>query len=344
MKGRFRWVLKAILIAAFLGMAASGRADDVFPGERWEEVSSPEVLGWSSEMLRIADDFARKIQTDAYLVVQKGVIVHEYGDTTRATNIHSMRKSILSVLMGIYRDRGAVDLDKTLADLGMDDKQGLSPVERQATVRQLLQARSGVYHPAAYETAKMSAARPARGSCKPGEHWYYNNWDFNALGTIFQKFTGKTVFESLCEDLAEPLQFENFRCNLDTRFQFEGASVHPAYIMRLSARDLARLGLLMARNGIWKGRRIVSEQWITDSTTSYSETDRPGRGYGYLWWVNLRQGTFSANGHKGQHVLVNPASDLVIVHKVDSEHDSHRVVTGRQLTKLLNCILNAKSP
>lgn len=325
-------------------MAASGRADDVFPGEKWEEVSSPEALGWSSEMLRIADDFARKMQTDAYLVVQKGVIVHEYGDTTRATNIHSMRKSILSVLMGIYRDRGAVDLDKTLADLGIDDKQGLSPVELQATVRHLLQASSGVYHPAAYETAKMSAIRPARGSFKPGEHWYYNNWDFNALGTIFQKFTGKTIFESLCEDLAEPLQFENFRCSLDTRFQFEGASVHPAYLMRLSARDLARVGLLMARKGMWKGRRIVSEQWVTDSTTSYSETDRRGRGYGYLWWVNLRQGTFSANGHRGQHVLVDPESDLVIVHKVDSEHDFHRAVTGRQLTKLLDCVRNAKKP
>ena len=276
--------------------------------------------------------------------MQRGVIIHGYGDITRATNIHSMRKSILSILMGIYRDRGVVDLDKSLKDLGIDDKGGLSPTELQATVRQLLEARSGVYHHAAYETKKMAATRPARGSHKPGEFWYYNNWDFNALGTIFLKFTGKTVFRSLDEDLAGPLQFEDFRCSSDTRFQLERASEHPAYIMCLSTRDLARVGLLMARKGMWKDRRIVSEQWVSESTASYSETDRPGRGYGYLWWVNPGKGTFSANGHRGQIVLVNPVLDLVIVHKVDTDHDPRREVTGRDLSALLDRILDAGRP
>ena len=339
-----------VLICFCLGLIIAGTsvfagAQDKFPGEKWENAASPEFLGWSSEGLRSADAFARTLQTDAYLVVQHGVIVHEYGDTARATNIHSMRKSILSVLTGIYRDRGMVALDRTLAELGIDDNRGgLTPVERQATVRQLLEARSGIYHSAAYETSDMAAKRPARSSFRPGEHWYYNNWDFNALGTIFRRFTGKSVFESLRDDLAGPLQFEDFDYRADTHFEFESASEHPAYVMRLSARDLARIGLLMCRKGVWRDHRIVSENWVAESTTSYSETDEPGRGYGYLWWVNTGRGTFSANGHRGQIMIVNPARDLVFVHKVDTEKDRARKVSSRQLMELLDLVTNARRP
>jgi CubicO group peptidase (beta-lactamase class C family) len=339
-----RLVVQVCLGLVVAGVSTDSWAEDKFPGDKWEMAASPDAVGWSSGRLRIADDFAGTIQTDAYLIVQHGLIVHEYGATARATNIHSIRKSILSILMGIHLDRGVVDIDKTLAELDIDDKETLSATERQATVRQLMQSRSGVYHPAAYETPKMAGLRPARGSFKPGEHWYYNNWDFNALGTIFQKFTGKTIFKSLCEDLAEPLQFENFNCSSDTRFQYECASMHPAYVIRLSARDMARVGLLMARNGRWKDRQIVPEKWVEESTRSYSETNIPGRGYGYLWWVNLRHKSYSANGFKGQIMIVNPVRDLILVHKVDSESDPGRKVSDEQLSELLRRIMDAQVP
>ncbi|MCX5880323.1 MAG: serine hydrolase [Deltaproteobacteria bacterium] len=325
-----------------LGLSSYLWAGETFPGEKWGKVISPDAAGWSSERLKNADDFARTLKTDAYLIVHHGVIVHEYGATTRAINIHSIRKSVLSVLMGIYSDRGVVVLNKTLSDLDINDKERLSATERQATVQQLMQARSGIYHPAAYEVPEAAVARPTRGTFKPGEHWYYNNWDFNALGTIFQKFTGKTVFESLRDDLAQPLQFEDFSYSSDTHFQYESASEHPAYIMCLSARDLARLGLLMSRNGRWKDRQIVSEKWVVESTTSYSETDIPERGYGYLWWVNVRQKSYSANGYKGQVMIVNPVRDLIIVHQVDTENDPNKNVSGGQFSELLQRIINAK--
>ena len=77
-------------------------------------------------------------------------------------------------------------MSSTLAELGIDDNEpSLTDVEKRATVRDLLTARSGVYHPALYETPGMAAMRPLRGSHLPGTHWYYNNWDFNALGTIY---------------------------------------------------------------------------------------------------------------------------------------------------------------
>jgi CubicO group peptidase (beta-lactamase class C family) len=346
-------VLISLVVLMFSGRIC---AEETFPGKTWVKSSSPAAAGWSAEKLGAADDFARTLQTDTYLVVQHGKIVHEYGDTIKATNVHSMRKSVLSILIGMNVDRGIFKIDKTLSELGIGDKGGLSDIEKRATVQQLLEARSGIYHPAAYETREMFAARPARGSFKPGENWYYNNWDFNALGTIFKGFTGKNVFESLRDDLAVPLQFEDFDFSTDTKFVYESVSDHPAYTMRLSARDLARLGWLMAQNGKWKDKQLVSAKWIAESTNAYS-TAGPGVGYGYLWWVGINGmafqnrfpgKVFSARGHLGQYLLVVPGLELVIVHKVDSESAGssshflrHREVSSAQFGRLLGLIMAA---
>ncbi len=352
MKTITRWLLAVVICtnAGFFPTPIPLGAAETFPGAKWDKASSAEDFGWSGQKLKAADDFARTLQTDAYLVVDQGTIVHQYGATSHPTNIHSMRKSILSVLMGIGFDRGQVDPSKTLVQLGIDDRGGLSAVERQATVRQLLEARSGIYHPAAYETTAMKAARPARGSFAPGQHWYYNNWDFNALGTIYKKFSGKTVFKGLRDDLAGPLEFEDFDLSRDTRLEYESVSDHPAYIMRLSARDLARIGLLMSRGGRWQDRRIVSANWVKQSTTAHSSAGN-GIGYGYLWWVGVDgwhfqvrfPGTvFSARGNRGQFLVVDPVRDLVIVHRADSEHDSQREVSMKQFSELLQRVLAAK--
>ena len=63
----------------------------------------------------------------------------------------------------------------------------------------------------------MSALAPPRGSGRPGRYFLYNNWDFNALGTIYQQQTGNTVFEALDAELAKPFVF---------KFGYSGVLVH----------------------------------------------------------------------------------------------------------------------
>jgi CubicO group peptidase (beta-lactamase class C family) len=171
------------------------------------------------------------------------------------------------------------------------------------------------------------------------------------LGTVYEKFTEKTIFEALRDDLALPLGFEDFDLQRDTRLVYENVSDHPAYLMRLSARDLARVGLLMSRSGRWKSGQLLSEDWVSQSMSAHSSAGQ-GIAYGYLWWVgvdgwhfqNLFPGTvFSARGKRGQFVVVDPERDLVIVHRVDSEHDSHREVSMKQFSELLQRILAAKN-
>ncbi len=104
-----------------------------------------------------------------------------------------------------------IDLNLTLADLGIDDiEPALTQKEQRASIQDLLLFRSGVYHPAGGEAQSMIDARPPRGSHSPGTYFYYNNWDFNVLGTIFRKLTGEDIFEAFYREIAVPLGMEDF--------------------------------------------------------------------------------------------------------------------------------------
>jgi CubicO group peptidase (beta-lactamase class C family) len=341
----------AACLAALAGTLPQAADAQVCPGATWERVA-PKEAGWSTSRLKKADAVASELDTDSYLLVSGGRIVWEYGDTALVSNVHSVRKSIAGILFGIARDREQMPLDRTLADLGIDDKDGLSTTERTATIRHLLSARSCIYHHAAYESREQARLRPERHSCRPGERWYYNNWDFNALGTIYQAVTGHTLFDAFEREIGGPLRLEHFRKAEHTSFHREGVSQHPAYLFRLSALDMARIGLLMARGGDWCGRRIVSRSWVEESTRRISDTNRDKRtsGYGYLWWVGeggrqlgaaFNGHTFSARGVRGQYMIVNPADDLVIVHRVDTDVKGQRVRSS-EFEELAQAIVAAR--
>ncbi len=305
-----------------------------FPGASWER--HPERL---PEARRQAiREYAASIGTAALMIVKDGVAIEDWGETARKFNCHSMRKSLLSALYGIHVAEGHIDLSKTLADLGIDDNEpSLTEVEKQATVLDLLKARSGVYHPALAETPEMIAARPVRGSHAPGTLWYYNNWDFNALGTIFERQTGTTIFEEFARRIAIPLGMEDFKLE-DTEYNRGRTSIHPAYPFRMTARDLARFGCLYARQGHWRDRQIVPADWVRQSTRSSSDASRqflPGDGYGYMWWVRPKY--FFAWGVGGHYVAIVPERDLVVV---NTDAPGKRV-SGEEFAHLMELILGS---
>jgi CubicO group peptidase (beta-lactamase class C family) len=233
---------------------------------------------------------------------------------------HSVRKSFLSALYGIYWDRGEIELNKTLADLGIDDAPDpLLAVEQRARILDLLKARSGVFHPAAY--AGRTDSQP-RGSQGPGRYFAYNNWDFNTLAAILEQETGASVFEAFDEHFGQPLGMEDWRVS-DGYFHHErDKSKYPAYPFRMSARDAARFGLLFAREGLWGEQRILSRHWVRRSAALYS-IDSDVMGYGFMWWVLreprfARHGMFAALGVGNQMIAALPDSDLVIVNRANT--------------------------
>lgn len=321
------------------------------PGSTWERLSDAEAeaAGWSRTKLAEARQYARGIDTAAVMIVTRGKVLDQWGRVDTKYNVHSVRKSFISAMVGIEAANGRIRLDATMAELGINDRNPLSGTELQATVLDLLKARSGIYHPALYETEAMKRRRPARHSHAPNTNWYYNNWDFNALGTIYQKAIGEHFFDGLNRLIAVPIGMEDYQ-PADGNDVSGRDSIHNAYPFHMTARDMARFGLLFLREGNWNGVQVVPAEWVRDSVKTWSDTGRASGGYGYLWWttidgrhlpgIRMPNDAYAARGARGHYIQVIPSMDLVVVHRVDTDTRGTRV-TATQFGELMHRILAA---
>lgn len=304
---------------------------------------TPEQAGYSSKMLAELREFLASSDSDSLLLLHDGKVFFEWGDIRKKILVHSMRKALLNSLYGIAVARRQIDIDRTLAELGVDDlPPRLSDAEKQATLRDVLMSRSGVYHPAAAEAESMIAARPERGSHAPGAFYYYNNWDFNVAGWILEQQTDQRLYDAFAREIAAPLGMRDFHnqivaapaegaiiaADADGYYQYETTrSRYPAYHFRMSAHDLALYGQLYLDHGRWNGRQLIPRDWIDLSTQPHSITEAQyGLAYGMLWDVLVpaaddKRTSFFHTG-VGVHMLgVYPKHRLVLVHRVDTERE-----------------------
>ena len=332
----------------------------VFPGSSWEPAPSVEALGWSTarvSALKSAIDSAVG-RSSAFMIVTRGKVVAARGDTARTFRTHSVRKSFMSALVGMAAAEGKIDTGATLAALGIEERGvTLTSLEQQARVSDLLRARSGVYLPAAGEVASMRNVRPTRGSHPPGRHWYYNNWGFNVLGTIFRQQTGEDIYLAIDRRIARPLGMQDYRPE-EGGYGYEEQSLHPSYSFRISARDFARFGLLYLYRGRWGQRQLIPAAWIDASVRSYSPSGDQGSrgthsGYGFMWWIQVNaaahpelripDGSFTASGLGGQLMTVIPGIETVIVNLMNTDEPGPRLA-AEQWDRLLGIVLAARLP
>jgi CubicO group peptidase (beta-lactamase class C family) len=339
--------LHAFALLLTLLSAPLHAGEPFFPGASWETPSPDAPEGWSAERLRIVEERLQATKPTAVMVVHDGRVVVAWGDIARTVNIRSVRNSMLSALYGVAVAEGRIDLRRTLAGVGIHDNEPrLTSEEKEATVRDLLMSRSGIYHGAVFDTSGLSTARPARGSYLPGAFWYYNNWDFNALGTIYTRLMGESIFEAFERRIARLIGMEDFRGSRDGHLIYESVSQHPVYAMLLSARDLARFGLLYLNDGRWAGKQVVPSSWVKESTKRWSDASN-GLGYGYMWWelpsdLGLGGAGFAAMGNDGQAVAVIPSRRLVVVQTAD-RHDSPVEFRPAHFIELLRLVVAAGS-
>lgn len=89
----------------------------------------------------------------------------------------------------------------------------------------------------------------------------------------------------------------------------------PGYGLCMSARDMAKIGLLCLNKGRYRDRQIVSSEWIEEMTRPRAVESKYFRGmdYGYLWWIIDRQKKiYAAIGNSGNVIYVNPEKNIVI--------------------------------
>jgi CubicO group peptidase (beta-lactamase class C family) len=363
-------VLVAFMLAPVAGQAppaGTRQPGPVFPGADWERVANPESVGYSSARLEGLRAWLASLDTTAMFVSVGGRVLFEYGDVAHLSYLASVRKSVLAMLYGKYVEDGTIRLDRTLKDLQFTDVDGLLPRELEATIEHLITARSGVYHPASNAGDSTDSA-PPRGSQAPGTYYLYNNWDFNAAGAVFEKLTGRDIYDVVESDLARPIGMQDFDRKIQQKTGDPKRSQHLAYHMHFSVRDMARIGLLMLRDGNWNGQQVVPRAWaqrIRSLVTPMNEMNPPGYrslgtgqrwGYGYMWWVwdapnspGPFAGAYTGMGAGGQFITVLPELDMVVAHKTDigqvSPHgpgQRRRSVTGREYDAILRMLISAR--
>ena len=134
--------------------------------------------------------------------------------------------------------------------------------------------------------------------------------------------------------------------------------MHPSYTFRISARDLARFGVLYLNKGRWGQQQLIPASWIDVSVRSYSPSGDQGSrsthsGYGYLWWIQtnaarypelrLPDGSFTASGLGGQLLTVIPSLETVVVNMMNTDVPGRRI-SADQWDRLISAVLAARLP
>jgi CubicO group peptidase (beta-lactamase class C family) len=161
--------------------------------------------------------------------------------------------------------------------------------------------------------SKILSAKPHP---RPGTEWLYSDRHVNLLAGALQNRTGLRADEFARSTLFEPLGIERFEWKPGV------GELHPRMDngLRLRPRDLAKIGELVLRKGLWRDRRVVSQEWVLAATTGQSRSPGPDpEEYGYLWWVlRLPESgggapVFMVWGLGSQFLYVAPSLDSVFV-------------------------------
>ncbi|TFF41220.1 serine hydrolase [Pseudomonas sp. RIT623] len=300
------------------------------------------------------------IRTDALLVIRDGRILHErYAAPTRADTPHltwSVSKSVLATLLGVAHGQGRFRLDDpaaryypalqrhpnlSLADLlhwasGLAWQEDYEYAPLKSSVVAMLYTRGRD------DMAAFTAARPA--DSPPGQRFVYSSGDSNLLAaTLRGMLDAQDYSDYPWQALFTPLGIESAVWERDGAGTYVGSSY-----LYLSARDLARIGLLMQRDGRWGDRQLLPADWVAFNRTLFAAAEpAPGEANpGGHWWLNqplpgqprpwpdAPADAFAALGHWGQALYVLPAQKLVIVRYADDRDASfsHNELLKRVLT------------
>lgn len=305
-------------------------------GPVWELPHNDHALDfnyqWNGAALP-AEDFLERTYTNALLVMKDGHIVSEiYRNNTDPSSrfiAWSMTKSLTSVLIGCALADGSIDsLDTPISDYLTELRGG---AYEGVTIRQVMQMRSGVDYEERYDFANPGTAASnhiaalVRNTARfadvartlprlhpPGEFFQYKTIDTAVLGWLVERATDGSVAAYTEQCVWEPLGTE-----ADGFYIMDGA---PGIGREFSGagfnatlRDFARFGQMVLDGGVANGKRIVSEDWIQQSTRPTAEEASGRGGYGLQWWTMGGSEAFAAIGLQGQYIYIDPTTRTVIV-------------------------------
>ena len=315
----------------------------------WPESPDKNKSSLSAEHLK----YMESMKSIAFLVIQNGEILHEqywqgFGSSSYSGSF-SMAKSYISALIGIALDEKKIaSLDQTLGELIPEyAHEGRADI----SIRHLLTMSSGLDYSEKYFTpfsqvAKSYYTNDLRGHARSIKKIYPagNSFEYQSINQIFlalvlEKVTGKSVSEYLSEKLWQPLGSEN-----DATWSLDDVNgLEKTYCcLNSNARDFARLGQLYLNHGRWNGKQLISEKYIRESVKPSRLNHMTNPIYGYSWWLMEHKGLFvhHAWGFMGQHIMVVPNKQMVIVHLGKYEYPEDDPLYGKDIESYLDAGLS----
>ncbi|WP_154224459.1 serine hydrolase domain-containing protein [Marinicella rhabdoformis] len=322
---------------------------------------TPESQSIDSEGITEA---AQLIQTGDYgnirslLVIRNGILVHEqyFGNQGEKRPVYSVTKSVGSTLLGIAQLNGAtLNINKPMFDY-MPQYQNLPGAmnRRNITVHALLSQRHGLdwdewstpygtnENPITYMLSTDDWYQTVLTwplETAPNQKFTYSTGASSLMSIILNNISGQAPHEFAKQFLFNPLGIEDTHWELlnGGSQQGQGIYIFPngleplGFGLWLKPIDMAKIGELFRLGGVWEGQRLLTQEWINQSITTYSNgnTDpdtfsTSESGYGYQWWVTefidktgRKHHSYYANGYGRQYIFVFPESDTIIVSTAD---------------------------
>jgi CubicO group peptidase (beta-lactamase class C family) len=254
---------------------------------------------------------------------------HPFYNGSDMHTMQSISKTVTSVTLGIARTRNefTASLDAPIVQFFSGRKiANLDDRKKRITLRNLLTMTAGIewHEDLPYDDPKNSADimeashdwaqyvidLPMAG--EPGKTFVYNSGATILIAQIFKKVTGKNIDEYAAEHLFKPLGLHYFWKHSPTGLPDTEGGLY------LSAHDLAKIGQVFLKGGVWEKKDIVSSAWIKDSVSPHVSVPGGDWKYGYQWWLqsfgsNPEDVAWTGRGFGGQQLIALPQYDIVAV-------------------------------
>jgi CubicO group peptidase (beta-lactamase class C family) len=325
-------------------VALWSRMDEVAPARKIRKAETPRPLRRAAQEPDLGLDYwLERNRNTGLLVMKDGEILAERYQYQRTSEHRlasaSMAKTVVSMLVGIALSESRIESIDDRADKYVQGLKGHPYGE--TPLRHLLTMSSGVRFVEMYDgkddastLANLSARQKSEGGVAtvlpfmrrngpPGEKFSYASAETQVLGLVLREATGRPLADYLTEKIWQPMGAE-----ADASWLIDNSGQEAAFCcLNAVLRDFARLGLLLAHDGNWRGRQLIPAAWVIEATTVPANQPylRPGAvtdtlGYGYQTWigplhtVDDDRRLFLLWGVRGQRIYVDPRSRLVMVH------------------------------
>ena len=250
------------------------------------------------------------------MVLSRGEVIAECSSDGYNVNTwhlaHSMSKTVTGRVVGALVDRGMLAISDKLVsffpELGYKDKRFAD-----ITVSHLLTMTSGVEFCEAGVVTEVDWSRAFFSSSlrfTPGTAFAYNSMNSYMLARVAERVAKRSFSSILREYLFDPLEIKNWFWEKSPEGTEKGG-----WGLFLSSESWLKLGYMISRGGVFASRRVLSAEWVAESTSIHAAapTALGDYDYAYQMWVGRNNDEILFNGMLGQDIWICPHNDIVVM-------------------------------